>query len=62
MALHPMHSQEMAMLKSVMDTIRAWRRRQDCIRELSQLTDRELTDIGICRSEIGAIARESATD
>lgn len=30
------------------------------IRELSQLTDRELSDLGIARSLIGEIARESA--
>jgi uncharacterized protein YjiS (DUF1127 family) len=50
------------MLKSVMDTIRVWRRRQDCIRELSRLTVRELAEIGIYRSEIAAIARETAAD
>ncbi len=54
--------QEKAMLKSVMDTIRVWCRRQDCIRELSRLTDRELAEIGIYRSEIAAIARETAID
>jgi uncharacterized protein YjiS (DUF1127 family) len=48
------------MLKNVLETIRSWRRQQDCIRELSQLTDRELADLGIHRSEIGAIARSTA--
>lgn len=50
----------MHMLKNVVETIQSWRRRQDCIRELSQLTDRELADIGIHRSDIGAIARSTA--
>lgn len=62
MALYSMHSQEKAMLKSVMDTFRVWRRRRECIRELSRLTDRELAEIGIHRSEIAAIARETVTD
>jgi uncharacterized protein YjiS (DUF1127 family) len=30
------------------------------VRELSTLTDRELSDLGIVRSLIGAIAREAA--
>jgi uncharacterized protein YjiS (DUF1127 family) len=49
-----------AMLKSVMDTFRVWRRRQHAIREVSRLTDRDLAEIGIYRSEIAAIARGSA--
>lgn len=48
------------MLKNVVETIRSWRRRQMYMRELSQLTDRELAEIGIHRSEIAAIARETA--
>ena len=48
------------MLKNVVETIRSWHRRRVCIRELAQLTDRELADLGIYRSDIASIARESA--
>lgn len=35
-------------------------RRVQTYRELSMLTDRELDDLGICRADIGQIAREVA--
>jgi uncharacterized protein YjiS (DUF1127 family) len=38
----------------------AWRRYQDAVRELSELNDRELSDIGIARDDIDAIARQHA--
>ncbi len=46
-------------LKSFAETIRSWHRRRVCIRELAQLTDRELADLGIHRSEIAAVVRKT---
>ena len=34
-----------------------WRRYRDSVRELRQLSDRELDDLGIVRTDIEAIAR-----
>jgi len=39
---------------------RMWSRYQQGVRELSQLSDRELADIGVTRSEITAIAWHDA--
>jgi uncharacterized protein YjiS (DUF1127 family) len=39
---------------------RMWSRSHRGVRELSQLSDRELADIGVSRSEIGAIAWHDA--
>ena len=39
---------------------RVWSKYHREVRELSQLSDRELTDIGISRSEITAIAWHDA--
>jgi uncharacterized protein YjiS (DUF1127 family) len=38
----------------------AWKRHEAVRRELSHLTDRELADIGITRSDIDRIASEEA--
>ncbi len=35
---------------------RTWRRYRDTVNELSRLSNRELTDLGITRSEISAVA------
>jgi uncharacterized protein YjiS (DUF1127 family) len=40
--------------------IRTWWRYDESVRELSGLSDRELADIGISRSEINRIARDAA--
>jgi uncharacterized protein YjiS (DUF1127 family) len=40
--------------------LRAWWRYDESVRELSRLSDRELADIGVSRSEISKIAWESA--
>jgi uncharacterized protein YjiS (DUF1127 family) len=40
----------------LLDWYRIWSRYHRGVRELSQLSDRELADIGVSRSEIGAIA------
>jgi uncharacterized protein YjiS (DUF1127 family) len=47
-------------LKTISEKLTAWRRYRDAVRELSQLTDRELADIGIRRGDIDEIARRSA--
>ena len=39
---------------------RTWWRYDESVRELSRLSDRELADIGISRSEISKIAWDSA--
>ena len=44
----------------ILSKVRAYRRYRETVRELSQLTDRELDDLGITRFEIDAIAREHA--
>ena len=38
----------------------SWRRYRASVRELQQLSDRELSDLGIGRSEIESIARVAA--
>jgi uncharacterized protein YjiS (DUF1127 family) len=40
--------------------IRAYLRYRETVRELSRLTDRELDDLGLSRSEINFIARSHA--
>ena len=51
------------MLSHLIHRFRAWRRDETSLRELSRLSDRELADIGIVRSDtprIPRLARESA--
>jgi uncharacterized protein YjiS (DUF1127 family) len=48
------------MLVAILNFLRAWRRYNASLKELSQLGDRELADIGITRSDIPRIAWESA--
>lgn len=38
---------------------RNWRRYRDTVKELSRLSNRELTDLGITRSEIEAVAQRT---
>lgn len=52
---------EMATSKTVAEKLAAWRRYRDAVRGLSQLSDRELSDIGIRRGDIEIIGRRSAT-
>jgi uncharacterized protein YjiS (DUF1127 family) len=49
----------MTSLKSISEKLAAWRRYRDAVRELSQLSDRELSDIGIRRGDIEQVVRES---
>ena len=50
----------MTSIKTITEKFSAWRRYREAVRELSGLTDRELTDIGINRFDIAAIARQTA--
>ena len=49
----------MTTFKTISEKLATWRRYRDAVRELSQLTDRELSDIGIRRGEIETIVRQS---
>jgi uncharacterized protein YjiS (DUF1127 family) len=49
----------MTSMKTVTQKLRAWRRYRDTVRELSNLNDRELHDIGIGRDDIAMISRLS---
>jgi uncharacterized protein YjiS (DUF1127 family) len=46
-------------LKTITNRFSAWRRYRASVRELSQLTDRDLNDLGICRADIEAICRKA---
>ena len=48
------------MLLSVIHYLQAWKRYGAAVRELSNLNDRELSDIGITRSDIPRLAWEHA--
>ena len=48
------------MFVAILNFLRAWRRYNASLRELSQLGDRELADIGITRSDIPRVAWEEA--
>jgi uncharacterized protein YjiS (DUF1127 family) len=52
-------SKKMIPLKSISEKLAAWRRYRDAVRELSELSDRELDDIGIRRGDIEFIVRRS---
>jgi uncharacterized protein YjiS (DUF1127 family) len=45
----------MTSLKTIAEKLNAWRRYREAVRELSQLSDRELEDIGIRRGDIHAV-------
>ena len=47
-------------IANVLGLLRSWRRYNVSLRELNQLGDRELQDIGISRSDIPRIAWENA--
>jgi uncharacterized protein YjiS (DUF1127 family) len=50
---------QMTPLKTISEKLTAWRRYREAVRELSQLSDRELDDIGIRRGDIEYIVRRS---
>ena len=49
----------MSPLKTISEKLAAWRRYRDAVRELSQLSNRELDDIGIRRGDIEYVVRRS---
>ena len=49
----------MTSLKTISEKLIAWRRCRGAVRELSQLTDRDLRDIGFWRGDIETIVRQS---
>ncbi|MEJ0012639.1 MAG: DUF1127 domain-containing protein [Bauldia sp.] len=48
------------MSNKLVNSYRAWRKYRETFKELSQLSNRDLADVGIRRSEIAMIARQSA--
>ncbi len=46
----------MTPIKTITEKLMAWRRYREAVRELSQLSDRELEDIGVRRGDIPFIA------
>jgi len=49
----------MTTLKTIAEKLTAWRRYREAVRELSQLSDRDPSDIGIRRGDIEYIVRRS---
>jgi len=47
----------MTPFKTFAEKINTWRRYRDSVRELSRLSDRELSDIGLMRGDIEFVAR-----
>jgi uncharacterized protein YjiS (DUF1127 family) len=47
-------------IKFITAKLAAWRRYRASLRELAQLSDRELADLGLTRGEIEDVARRSA--
>ncbi len=45
---------------SILTRYRRWRRYRATVRELEQLSTRELSDLGIFRSDISRLAREAS--
>ncbi len=44
----------------MLKAINRWRKARNTYRELSSLTDRELSDIGLVRADLYAVAREES--
>jgi uncharacterized protein YjiS (DUF1127 family) len=49
----------MASFKTIYQKLADWRRYRETVRELSQLSDRKLDDIGVGRNDIEHIVRHS---
>ncbi len=49
--------QLMILFKALAEKVHAWARYRETVKELSQLSDEELHDIGVSRSEIEYVAR-----
>jgi uncharacterized protein YjiS (DUF1127 family) len=48
------------LLSSIIRALRSWRRFNNNLRELNSMGDRELSDIGISRSDIPRVAWEAS--
>ena len=55
----PEKEHTMTPIKTISEKLTAWRRYREAVRELSQLSDRELDDIGIRRGDIEYVVRRS---
>jgi len=47
-------------IRDITHRIQDWRRHRAAVRELSQLSDRELHDLGISRADIEYVTRKAA--
>ena len=47
------------MIKTLTSKLVSWRRFRESVRELSRLSDRELNDLGIGRSDIVTVVKQS---
>ena len=47
------------LIKTLTSKYSAWRRFRESVRELSRLSDRELSDLGIGRSDIVTVVKQS---
>jgi uncharacterized protein YjiS (DUF1127 family) len=45
-------------LSLILSSIRQWHRSRETARQLSALSDRELSDVGLSRSDIHQVARQ----
>jgi uncharacterized protein YjiS (DUF1127 family) len=45
-------------LSVILSSIRQWHRSRETVRELSALSERQLSDIGLSRGDIARIARQ----
>jgi uncharacterized protein YjiS (DUF1127 family) len=50
---------ETSNIMNLIRNYRNWRRYRETVTELSRLSNRELTDLGISRSDIHSVARKS---
>jgi uncharacterized protein YjiS (DUF1127 family) len=51
----------MAPIKLISQKLATWRRYREVVRELSQMSDHELLDIGIHRCDIENVARQTVS-
>lgn len=47
-------------INSFYSQLRRWRRYRETVRELSNLSSRELSDVGIVRGDINRVARDAS--
>ena len=45
-------------LSAILSGIRRWLRYREAVRQLSSLTDAQLSDVGLTRDEISTVARQ----